>query len=160
MIPLITRTFHLRSRSLSWADASSSFYRRHIVFSTNWTSVMHNLHMLAKNDGTNEDMHAANRVLVTHRYNCSDNPINVARKKLFENSATTRLANLAISPQPKMLQTYTHYMPIIQDGMGNPLDPVLYCCKGIQGALHPILTTLKPAPESLMEIKLCRCPTN
>ena len=48
----------------------------------------------------------------------------------------------------------------IQDGMGNPLDPVLYCCKDIQGALHLILTTLKPAPESLMEIQLCRCLTN
>ena len=71
--------------------------------------------MFAKNDCTNEDIHAADRVLVTtHRYNCSDNPINVARKKLYENSATTRLVNLAISPQPKMLelQTYTHYMPI------------------------------------------------
>ena len=48
----------------------------------------------------------------------------------------------------------------IQDGMGNPLDTVLYCCKDIQGALRPILTPLKPAPESLMEIKLCLCPTN
>ena len=48
----------------------------------------------------------------------------------------------------------------IQDGMGNPLDPVLHCCKDIQGALRPILTTLKRAPESLMEIMLCRCSTN
>ena len=29
----------------------------------------------------------------------------------------------------------------IQDGMGNPLHPVLYCCKDIQGALRPILTS-------------------
>ena len=51
----------------------------------------------------------------------------------------------------------------IQDRMGNPLHPVLYCCKDIQEALRPILTPpppLKPAPESLMEIKLCRCPIN
>ena len=47
--------------------------------------------MFAKNDGTNEDIHAADRVLVTHRYNCSDIPINVARKKLYDNIATTRL---------------------------------------------------------------------
>ena len=30
----------------------------------------------------------------------------------------------------------------IQDWMGNRLDPVLYCCKDIQGELRPILITL------------------
>ena len=79
------RIFHLRSRSLTRPNTSSSFYRRHIVFSTNWTSVM-----FVKNDGTNEDIQAADRVLVAHRYNCSDKPLNMARKKLSVNSATTR----------------------------------------------------------------------
>ena len=49
------------------------------------------LQMFVKNDGTNEDIQAADRVLVAHRYNCSDNPINMARKKLYVNRATTRL---------------------------------------------------------------------
>ena len=48
----------------------------------------------------------------------------------------------------------------IQNGMGKPCDTVLYCCKDIQGELRPIHTTLKPAPEPLMEIKLCQCPIN
>ena len=49
------------------------------------------LQMFEKNDGTNEDIQAADRVLVAHRYNCSDNPLNMARKNLYVNSATTRL---------------------------------------------------------------------
>ena len=49
------------------------------------------LQMFVKSDGTNEDIHAADRVLVAHRCNCNDNPLNMARKKLFENSTTTRL---------------------------------------------------------------------
>ena len=32
------------------------------------------LQMFVKNDDTNEDIQAADRVLVAHRYNCSDNP--------------------------------------------------------------------------------------
>ena len=43
---------------------------------TNWISIQ---------------LRAADQVVVAHRYNCSDNPLNVARKKLYENSATTRL---------------------------------------------------------------------
>ena len=54
--------------------------------------------MFVKNDGTNEDIHAADKVLVAHRYNCSDNPLNVARKKLYKNSATTRLPPSHSSP--------------------------------------------------------------
>ena len=91
MITLIKRILHLRSRSLSRSNTSSSFYRQHIVFSTNWTSVMDHLQMFVKNDGTNEDIHAADRVLVVHRYNCNDNPLNVVPKKLYKNSASTRL---------------------------------------------------------------------
>ena len=47
--------------------------------------------MFEKNDGTNEDIQAADRVLVAHRYNCSDNPLDMVRKKLYVNSAATRL---------------------------------------------------------------------
>ena len=48
--------------------------------------------MFVKNDGTNEDIHAADRVvLVAHRHNCNDNPFYVAPKKLYKNSASTRL---------------------------------------------------------------------
>ena len=122
---------------------------------------MGHLHMFAKNDDTNEDIHAADRVLVAHRYNCSDNPINVAREKLYENSETTRLHQAGkdshSSPTEDTSDLYSLYAyHTIKDVMGNPLDPVLYCCKDIQGELRPILTTLKPALESLMEIKLCR----
>ena len=88
---MIKRILHLRSQSLTRPNTSSSFCRRHIVFSTNWTSVIDHLQMFVKNDGTNEDIQAADRVLVAHRYNCSDNPLNMARKKLYVNSATTRL---------------------------------------------------------------------
>ena len=49
------KNLHLRLRSLSWSDTSSSFYRPHIVFSTNWTSVMDHLQLFVKNGGTNED---------------------------------------------------------------------------------------------------------
>ena len=41
--------------------------------------------MFVENDDTNEDIHAADRVLVAHRYNCNDNPLNVAPKKLYKN---------------------------------------------------------------------------
>ena len=49
------------------------------------------LQMFEKNDGTNEDIQAADRVLVAHRYNCSDNPLDMVRKKLYVNSAATKL---------------------------------------------------------------------
>ena len=42
----------------------------------------------------------------------------------------------------------------------NPLNPVLYGWKEVQRELHPIPTTLKLAPESLMEIQRHRCLTN
>ena len=35
---------------------------------------MDHLQMFVKNDGTNENIQAADRVLVAHRYNCSDSP--------------------------------------------------------------------------------------
>ena len=38
---------------------------------------MDHLQIFVKNDVTNEDIHAADRVLVAHRYNCSDIPLNV-----------------------------------------------------------------------------------
>ena len=41
---------------------------------------MDHLQMFVKNDGTNEDIHAADKILVAHRYNYSDNPLNMARK--------------------------------------------------------------------------------
>ena len=93
---MIKRILHLRSRSLSGSNTSSSFYRRHIVFSTNWTSVIDHLQMCVKNDGTNEDIHAADRVLVGIATTAviSDNPLNMARKKLYENSAITRLPQI------------------------------------------------------------------
>ena len=47
--------------------------------------------MFVKNDGTNEDIHAVDRVLVAHRHNCNDNSLYVAPKKLYKNSASTRL---------------------------------------------------------------------
>ena len=53
--------------------------------------MINHLQMFVKNDGTNEDIQAADRVLVAHRCNCSDNLLNMARKKLYVNSATTRL---------------------------------------------------------------------
>ena len=49
------------------------------------------LQMFEKNDSTNEDMQAGDRVLVAHRYNCSGNPFDMVRKKLYVNSAATRL---------------------------------------------------------------------
>ena len=52
---------------------------------------MDHLQMFVKNDGTNEDIDAADRVLVAQRYNCNDNPLNVGQKKLYKNSASTRL---------------------------------------------------------------------
>ena len=52
---------------------------------------MDHLQMFVKNAGTNEDIHAADRVLVAHHYNCNNNPLNVAPKKLYEDSASTRL---------------------------------------------------------------------
>ena len=38
---------------------------------------MDHLQIFVKKDGTYEGMHAADRVLVVHRYNFSDNPLNV-----------------------------------------------------------------------------------
>ena len=52
---------------------------------------MDHLQMFVKNAGTNDDIHAADRVLVVHRYNCNDNPLKVAPKELYEDSASTRL---------------------------------------------------------------------
>ena len=121
--------------------------------------------MFAKNDGTNEDIHAADRVLVTHCYNCNDNPINVARKnsmrivqQLGYHQASKSSHSSPTEDASDIHSLYAYHT--IQDGVRNPLDPVPYCCKDIQGALRPILTPLKPAPDSLMEIELCRCPTN
>ena len=51
------------------------------VFSTNWTSAMDHLQMFLMNDGTTEDVQAAGRVLVAHRYNCNDKPLNVSARK-------------------------------------------------------------------------------
>ena len=66
------------------------------VFSTNWTSAMDHLQMFLMNDGTTEDVQAAGRVLVAHRYNCNDKPLNVSgRKELYvtkgNNKVTSKL---------------------------------------------------------------------
>ena len=87
------------------------------VFSTIWTSAMDHLQMFLMNDGTTEDVQAAGRVLVEHRYNCNDKPLNVsARKELYvtkgNNKVTSKLVTLATLPQLKMLRTYTNCMPI------------------------------------------------
>ena len=87
------------------------------VFSTNWTSVTDHLQMFLMNDGTTEDVRAAGRVLVAHRYNCNDKPLNVsARKELYvtkdNNKVTSKLVTLATLPQLKMLQNYTNFVPI------------------------------------------------
>ena len=52
--------------------------------------------MFLMNDGTTEDVQAASRVLVEHRYNCNDKPLNVsARKELYvtkgNNKVTSKL---------------------------------------------------------------------
>ena len=113
------RIFHLRSRSLSRSNTSSSFYRRHIVFSTNWTSDMDHVQIFTKNDGTNEDIHAADRVLVAHRYNSSDSPINanVARRKLYKNSAS--FSHSSPTEDASNLHSLCAYHNI-QNGMGKP----------------------------------------
>ena len=42
------------------------------------------LQMFPKNDGATEDIKAAGPVLVAHRYNCNDRPLNVSlRKELY-----------------------------------------------------------------------------
>ena len=46
----------------------------------------------------------------------------------------------------------------IQDGMGNPLDPVPVLPQGYSRKTPPHYYYPQPAPEFLMEIKLCRCP--
>ena len=60
-----------------------------IVFSTNWTSVTEHLQMFLKDDGTTEDVQAASRVLVAHRYNCNDKPLNtrITTRLTFVNRA-------------------------------------------------------------------------
>ena len=87
------------------------------VFSTNWTSAMDHLQMFLMNDGTTEDVQAAGRILVAHRYNCNDKPLNVsARKELYvtkgNNKVNSKLVTLATLPQLKMLRTYTNCVPI------------------------------------------------
>ena len=93
------------------------------VFSTNWTSAMDHLQMFLMNDGTTEDVQAAGRVLVAHRYNCNDKPLNVsARKELYvskvNNKITSKLVTLATIPQLKMLRTYTNCVPITPPKIG------------------------------------------
>ena len=126
---------------------------------------MDHMQMFVKNDGTNEDIHEADWVLVVYRYNCNDNPLNVAPKKLYKNSESTRLTPAGKSSQPSPTEDASNLYSLyashnIQNGMGKSWDTVLYCCKDIQREFRPILTTLKLAPEPLMEIKLCRRPTN
>ena len=87
------------------------------VFSTNWTSGMDHLQMFLMNDGATEEVQAAGRVLVAHRCNCNDKPLNVsARKELCvtkgNNKVTSKLVTLATLPQLKMLRTYTNCVPI------------------------------------------------
>ena len=88
-----------------------------IVFSTSWTSVTDYLKMFLMNDGTTEGIKAASRVLVAHRYNCNDKPLNVSsRKELYvtkgNNKVISKLVSLAALPQLKMLRTQTHCVPI------------------------------------------------
>ena len=58
------------------------------------------------NDGTTEDVQAAGRALVAHRYNCNDKPLNVsARKELYvtkgNNKVTSKAGNLGYSSPTK-----------------------------------------------------------
>ena len=112
------------------------------VFSTNWTSAMDHLQMFLMNDGPTEDVQAASRVLVAHRYNCIDKPLNVsAQKELYvtkgNNKVTSKLVTLATLP-PTKDATNLHQLcayRAIKVWMGNP---VLYGWKEVQGELYRI----------------------
>ena len=84
------------------------------------------------NDGTNEDVQAACRVLIAHRYNCNDTPLNVsARKELHVtkgyNKVTSKPGHSSPTKDATNLNPLRTYHAI-KDWMGNP---VLYGWKEV-----------------------------
>ena len=142
------------------------------VFSTNWTSVMDHLQMFLMNDSTIEDVQAAGRVLVAHRYSYNDKPLNVsARKELYvtkgNNKVTSKLVTLATVPQLKMLRTYTNCVPITPLRIGWETQ----CCMAVRrfkenstAFIHPQASTGVPdgdkaaqLPDQQMRSNKCPC---
>lgn len=108
---------------------------------------------------------AAGQALVAHRYSIEP-PLNAARKKLYEvkasNKQTVKQVNLATLPPTEdacNLHSLRAYHQI-QEWRGNSLPPMEYGWKTVDGELHPVPTTLESAPKSLLEIRMCRCPTS
>ena len=119
--------------------------------------------MFLMNDGTTEDVRAVGQVLVAHRYNCNDKPLNVsARKELYvtkgNNKVTSKLVTLATLPQLKMLRAYTHRVPITPLKIGWETQ----CCmagrrfkENSTSFVHPQASARVPDGD-----KLYNCPTN
>ena len=124
------------------------------------------------NDGTTEDVQAAGRVLVAHRYNCNDKPLNLsALKELYvtkdNNKVTSKLVTLATLPQLKMLRTYTHYVPVTPLKIGWETQ----CCMAVRrfkenstSFVHPQASTRVPdrdkavqLPDQQMRNNKCPC---
>ena len=84
------------------------------------------------NDGTNEDVQAAGRVLIAHRYNCDDKPLNVsARKELYVTKGNNKVTSKPGHSSPTKDATNLHPLRTyhaIKDWMGNP---VLYGLKEV-----------------------------
>ena len=127
--------------------------------------------MFLVNDGTTEDVQAAGRVLVAHRYNCDDKPLNVsARKELYvtkgNNKVTSKLVTLATLPQLKMLRTYSNCVPITPLKIGSETQ----CCmagrrfkENSTAFIHPQASTRVPdgdkaAQLSDQQMRNNKCP--
>lgn len=146
-------------------DTTSGFYRRHSVFSTSWVKMTGHLETFLSNSSTKPQIQEAGQVLVAHRYNTKP-PLNAARKKLYEKKAgdkkTFKQVNLATLPPTEdacNLHSLRAYHQI-QEWLGNSLPPLEYGWKNIGEELHPIPTTLEPAPKSLIELQTCGCATS
>ena len=133
---------------------------------------MDHLQMFLMNDGTTEDAHAADRVLVAHRYNCNDKPLNVsARKELYltkgNNKVSSQLVTLATLPQLKVLRTYSNCVPITPLKIGWEAQ----CCmagrrfkENSTAFIHPQTSTRVPdgdkaaqLPDQQMRNNKCPC---
>ena len=146
-------------------DTTSGFYRRHSIFSTNWTPVTDHLQVFLNAQSTKEQIQAAGQSLVAHRYNCKT-PLNLARNKLYRqkcsNRQTMKQVNLATLP-PTEDACNLHSLRAfhqIQEWMGNALPPLEYGWQKIGDELHPIPLTQDPAPKSLLDIRQCGCRKN
>ena len=147
-------------------DTVSSFYSHpsSSAVKKKWDHLSQELAIFKDETATKEEIHAAGMKLVATTYRCSPE-LNAERVRIFKERCNNKSSKKQISLErlpptedAAKLHSERAYLQV-QEWLGNRLDPTSFGWVLRDGILDPIPMLLKPAPESLMEIKKCGCST-